>query len=81
VSISLVHCQPVAVFPLHCYGLLFLLAPAPCALTLSSPVDNSPPGQMLYPLTDSDPSFLESLTAQSIKIADFGGSYEVYQLP
>jgi len=36
---------------------------------------------MLYPLTDSDLSFLESLIAQSIKIADPVGSYEVYQLP
>ena len=68
-------------FLLHRSGLEFLQSPTPRAPTLGSLMGNPPPEQMLYPLTDSDLGFLESLIAQSQRIENLGGAYEVYQLP
>jgi hypothetical protein len=68
-------------FLLHRSGLEFLQSPTPRAPTLGSLMGNPPPEQLLYPLTDGDLSFLEALIAQSQRIENLGGAYEVYQLP
>ena len=62
-------------------GLEFLQAPTARAPTLGSLLGNPPPEEMLYPLSDSDLAFLESLIAHSEEVADLGPAYEIYQLP
>ena len=68
-------------FLLHRSGLKFLQAPTSRAPTLGSLTGNPLPEQMLYPLTGSDLDFLDALIAQSQRVADLGGAYEIYQLP
>jgi hypothetical protein len=62
-------------------GLEFLRAPTARAPTLGSLMGRSMPDEALYPLTDSDLTFLQSLIDQSQQIANLGGAYEIYQLP
>ena len=68
-------------FLLHRSGLEFLRAPTSRAPTLGCLTGNPPPEQMLYPLVDSDLSFLDALIDRSQRVADLGGAYEIYQLP
>ena len=66
---------------LHRSGLEFLKTPTPRAPTLGSFLEGELREQMLYPLTDSDLQFLESLIAQCQRIENLGGAFEVYWLP
>ena len=62
-------------------GMEFFQAPTARAPTLGSLLGDPLPEQMFYPLTNSDQVFLEGLIEQSQQIEDFGGVYEIYQLP